>query len=259
MSAAKKWRLEVKLTKVQATQEQLERLRRLTVKRKGNKDDKKKNDYTDAPRSSFQTVTESPVRHRLSNLLDGSVPSPTRDKQGLLDDAEENVTSINCEGDALSTAETSSTPESTKACLFEAVSPSSDNNDSLPVMQDDDCITVPCYPDVVYGTCLQVKDTLNESLATDSQIADVGASWAQEKENSPANEGAEHHDEEQSSKDDTVLNVPEQQPELGHAAASNSCDVAVSDLPRVAALSESDIDYGSGFNTLEVCRYSLSS
>ena len=300
MLTAKKPLLQVtlSLTKVKVSQEQLKRLQKQKLSTKhlstSTKDEEKKEksatvNNEDASCSSSQITRESPVRHRLSNLLDGSVPSPYREHSVRPDYGDENVTNINCEGDQFDTAKSLSNPDSVKACLFHLVGNSVDD-DSSPPLQDRHCITLPCYPEVVTKTVLQVEESLTETGSASATLtADIGVASAQEHfSNEVMNQ---HHGEKHSNKNDAVLSVLEQAHEPRNTA-SNSSDVAVTDLPSGTCIflpgskenedivhgivdgeareksepledsgcgsmssskEDNSLDYASGYNTLEVC------
>lgn len=286
MPSAKTPRLQVTIPRLVASKDQLERLQKLSAKRKDKpKDEDKKQNYfklssRDAPGSSLQIERESPVRHRLSNLLDGTVPSPDCDKAERPTEGEESFTSINCENDKSNAA------ESVKANLFDPDSISSLDDGSLPVIHDEGYITVRCYPDVEAKTCLQVEGNGNEaSSANISSTTDTNVPSGWESENS-GNSGNEHHDEmhEQLSNTDAGLDGPEWN-------ASLSYDVTGSELPSNAlspvneepapslggvgakveselagdsgsglmssSVENSSIDYATDYSTLEVCTCTL--
>lgn len=232
MPTAKKPRLQVTIPRLVASKDQLERLQKLSAKRKEKPkgEDKKQNGFKlssrDAPDSSLQIARESPVRHRLSNLLDGTVPSPDCDNAGHPTEGEENVTSINCENDKSNAAELFPNPESVKANLFDPDDISCLDDGSLPVMHDEGYITVRCYPDVEAKTCLQVEGNGNEAYSANiSATTNANVPSGLERENS-GNGGSEQHDEihEQLSNDVAGLDVPE-------CNASLSYDVTGSEPP----------------------------
>ena len=283
MPTAKKPKLQVTLPRLEPSKDQLERLQRLSAKHKNKpKDEDKKQSGSKlssaaAPGSSLQIARESPIRHRLSNLLDGTVPSPDYDNAKLPTEGEDNVTSVNCENDKSNTVELLPNPDSVKSNLFEPDSISSLDDGSLPAVHDESYMTVPCYPDVIDNACLQVEENGNE--------ASSNVPSGLESENSD-NGGSENHDEmhEQLSNDDLGLDGPE-------CNASLSCDVTESEPPSDTLLpvdeepapsidgveakveselaedsgcglmpssaKDSSIDYATDYSTLEVCTCTL--
>ena len=292
MPTAKKPRLQVTISRLVASKDQLERLQKLSAKRKEKPkdEDKKQSGFKlssrDTPGSLLQIERESPVRHRLSNLLDGTVLSPDRDNAEHPTEGEENVTSINYENDKSNAAELLPNPESVKANLFDLGSISSLDDGSLPVMHDEGYITVRCYPDVEAKTRLQVEGNENESSSANiSSTTDANVPSGLEGEIS-GNGGSEQHDEihKQLSNDVAGLVVPE-------CNASLSYDVTGSDPPSgdllpvneepapslggveakkeseltgdsgsglmPSAAENSSIDYATDYSTLEVCTCTL--
>ena len=292
MPSAKKPRLQVTIPRLVASKDQLERLQKLSAKHKDKPkdEDKKQNCFKlssrDAPGSLQQIERESPVRHRLSNLLDGTVPSPDCDNAERPTEGEESFTSINCENDKSNAAELLPNPESVKANLFDPDSMSSLDDGSLPVMHDESYITVCCYPDVEAKTCLQVEGNGNEASSTNiSSTTDANVPSGWESENS-GNGGSEHHDEmhEQLSNDDSGLDGPEcnaslsydvtgseppsnalspvneePAPSLGGVGAKVESELAGDSGSGLMSSSteNSSIDYATDYSTLEVCTCTL--
>lgn len=209
-----------------------------------------------------RTVEESPTRHRLTNLLDGSSLSPYQDSTAHTN--EENVESINCTGEGqLNNAEGLSEPVSTVENLFcsqELVSP---DNGLSPLMHEKDCITVPCYPDVVSRTIMQVREGDTQTSSDNGSQADnvVNASVQDKEEDYETNQRL------QTTMVEEVPNVPEEGNEA-RSISPGSCDVLgqLSDgaRPNEKAAENEDakeghvedriIDYASDYDTLEVCR-----
>ena len=220
------------------------------------------------------TIEESPIRHRLTNLLDGTSLSPYEDTAEHTN--EENVKSINCvEGGQLNNAESLSGPVSTEENLFCSEEPLSSDNGLSPLTHEGVCITVPCDPDVVSKTCMQVELGCSQTLSDNNrQAADAITASVQGKEDHETNQTLEPASVEERS------SVSEEENEL-RSVSSDSCDVlrqlsnnAVPDereaengnaeegsgvMSRSAEVraEDSTIDYSSHYNTLEVCGTSL--
>ena len=250
------------------SQDQLAKLRKLSAKQTGtsnknnHREEKKGNDAVPITGASVSAhvVRESPVRHRLSNLLDGSAHSADYDAI-LPNDGDSHVTIINGEEETESACELLSNPESVKARLFDPVELPSVDDASLPLTQDEDCITVPCYPDVVAKTCLQVNGALRWGFPDDTNLAS-----AQDEKNS-SSEVTEHHEEVQSCNDaaddgesfrssGTFLPVNE---EVGPGSVESEAKLegelaGDSGCGSMSSIAEDNpIDYANGYNTLEVC------
>lgn len=285
------------------SEEQLENLRKKSAKRKNeasitSKEDEKKNGATlntSAAASSTSTaktvtetatttttttatvkepvttVEESPVRHRLSNLLDGSSLSPYRGSAAHAEEVEGVVKSISCKGDGpLNSVDSLSGPVSVEDNLFCSEGPLSFDDDCSSLLQEEDCITVPCYPDVISKTCMQVTEADNQTLSgNNSQEAGVNAAFAEDKE-----EGHEEHQRSQPANDDVVSNLAEEGP-VPRSATPSNCD-ALEQLPndalpenkeaengnaeegssamlKSAEVKDEATDYASHYDTLEVC------
>ena len=220
------------------------------------------------------TAEESPIRHRLTNLLDGTSLSPYEDSAEHTN--EENVKSINCEeGGQLNNAESLSGPVSTEENLFCSEEPFSSDHGLSPLTHEEVCITVPCHPDVVSKTCMQVEIGCSQALSdNDSQAADAITASVQDKEDLDTNQRLEPCSVEERSSVSEEGNEP-------RSVSSDSCDVlrqlstnAVPDeketengnaeegsgvMSRSAEARAEDrvIDYSSHYNTLEVCGTSL--
>ena len=220
------------------------------------------------------TVEESPIRHRLTNLLDGTSLDPYEDTAEHTN--EDDVKSINCvEAGQLNNAESLSGPVSTEENLLCSEEPLSSDNDSSPLTHEEVCITVPCLPDVVSRTCMQVELGCSQTLSdNNSEEADAITASVQDKEVHETNQTLEPSSVEERS------SVSEEENEL-RSVSSDSCDVlrqlsnnAVPDereaengnaeegsgvMSRSAEVraEDSTIDYSSHYNTLEVCGTSL--
>lgn len=85
------------------------------------------------------TATESPARHRLSDLLNGSSSGCQNDSHP--DHQEGNVEGTTCEvtnGESLF-------PKSPKASLFNSDEPFSNEDGCSPFSPEENCVTVPCH------------------------------------------------------------------------------------------------------------------
>ena len=218
------------------------------------------------------TLEESPIRHRLTNLLDGTSLSP----DGSAHTNEEVVRSINCEeGGQLNNAESLSGPVSTEEHLFRSEELLSTDNGLSPSTHEEFSVTVPCYPDVVSKTCMQVEMGCTQRLSdNDSQAADVITASVQDKEDHGTNQRLEPPSVEERS------SVSGEGNERG-SVSSGGCDV-LHQLSNNAVPNEKEaengnaeegsgvtsryaerragdrmIDYSSHYNTLEVCGTSL--
>lgn len=294
--AAKRPRLQVKIPRLKISEEQLENLRKRSAKGKSepsiirNEDDEKEvssvNTSTVPIVSSAGTVTaattatgleqvttveESPVRHRLSNLLDGSSITPHHETAEQPEE-EGNVESINCKGDGqLDNAESLSGQVPAQDNLFFSEDLLSFSDVCSPLLQEEDCITVPCYPDVVSKTCMQVSDTAEQTLSGDNEIeataSVITASQQDEKDHEESHES-------QTPSNDPAANLAEDGPIPGSAtpgncaAAEQRADDALPEnkkdenvnaeegsreMLESAEVKESTMDYASNYNTLEVC------
>ena len=275
----KKPRLVIQISKL--TQEQVEKLQRKkqSTKEKNASSKQKTESETNTNinhnkvfESSSQIVRESPVRHRLSNLLYGSELSPDRDHAVVPTFCDENTctTKIDLNENQL---ESSKNPDSVKACLFNPDRIAADDH-SAGLKQDEQCITLPCYPEVVTKTCLQVDETKSgsDSLAADGVFSTVETITGVDQ----------CHEQIQSSKYNTVSSLSEQvsQPKSSVNDATTDVSSGNSDLPSHNEVPENEesvplsgemkvdreaagdsgcssednsIDYASGYNTLEVC------
>ena len=193
------------------------------------------------------TVEESPTRHRLTNLLDGSSLSPYQDSAAHTN--EENVNSIDCKGGGqLNNAEGLPGPVSAEETLFCPEDlPSSDNGLS-PLMHEKDCITIPCDPDVVTKTIMQVEIGCTQTSSDNgSQAANaVTAASVQDKEERNISPGS-----------CDVLgqlskNARPDREEVENGNAEG--DSGVMSTSAEAHIQDSMIDYASHYDTLEVCR-----
>lgn len=218
------------------------------------------------------TVEESPVRHRLSNLLDGSSLSPYRGSAPHAEEEEGTDKSINCKGDGLlNSANSLSGPVSAGDNLFCSDDPLSVDDVCSPLLQEEDCITVPCYPDVISKTCMQVTEADSQTLSdNNSQEAAVNTAPAKDKEE----EDHEEHQRSQPANDDVVSNLAEEGP-IPISATPSSCD-ALEQPPNYALPENKEadngnaeegsramlksaegkdemMDYASHYDTLEVC------
>lgn len=221
------------------------------------------------------TEEESPIRHRLTNLLDGSSLSPYEDSAAHIN--EENVESFNCRGGGqLYNAESVSRPVPTEESLFCSSKLFSSDNGLSPLMYKEDGITVPCYPDVVSKTCMQVEMRCTQTWSDDdTQAADVITASVHDKEvdhetnqrlnpssledvSSALEEGNEQGSVSPGSCDilgQLSNNTVADEKEAGNGNAEEDCDV----MSRSAEVHAEDsrIDYSSHYNTLEVCGTSL--
>ena len=218
---------------------------------------------------------ESPIRHRLTNLLDGSSLSPYEDSAAHSN--EENGKSFNCKGGGrLNNAESVSGPVSTEENMFCSSELLSSDNGLSPLMHEEDCITVPCYPDVVAKTCMQVETGCTQTSSdNDSQAADVITASVQDKE-----EDHETNERLQPSCAEEMPSVPEEGNEPGSVSPSSSDvlgqlsnnteaddkeaenenaeeDSGVMSRSAEVRAEDRTIDYSSHYNTLEVCGTSL--
>ncbi|KAL9955136.1 hypothetical protein ACROYT_G036422 [Oculina patagonica] len=274
VKAAKRPRLQVKIPRLQLSAKQLENLRKRSAKHKNepsvaSKEDENKNSATlntsavasststtktvtetatttttttTTGKESVITVEESPVRHRLSNLLDGSSLSPYRSSAAHLEDEEGNVESINCKKDGLlNNAGSLSGPVSAEDNLFGSEDPLSVDDVCSPLLQEEDCITVPCYPDVISKTCMQVTEADNQTLSDNNsqEAAVINTAPAKDKEE----EDHEEHQRSQPANDDVVSNLAEEGP-IPISATPSSCD-ALEQPPNYALPENKEADNGN--------------
>ena len=218
------------------------------------------------------TVEESPTRHRLANLLDGSSLSPYQGSAAHTN--EENVNSIDCtRGGQLNNAEGLPGPVSAEETLFCPEDLLSSDNGLSPLMHEKDCITIPCDPDVVTKTIMQVEIGCTQTSSDNgSQAANAVTASVQDKE-----EDYEANQRVQPTSVEEVPNVPEEENDARNISPG-SCDVlgqlsnnarpdrkeaengnaegdsGVMSTSAEAHVQESMIDYASHYDTLEVCR-----
>ena len=249
------------------TKEQLEKLRKLSgrPKEKPNDKDQKPDGSklitTDQPVSSSEILKESPVAHRLTDLLGGVLSGQCHDNHSELSNSVDNKSNNTVQF---------KNPDAVRVRLFHPEEPTSVYDDSFPLVPDEDCFTVSCCPDVVERTCLQVKEDQNDSsLASYSPKADISAASGMKNEN-PGNEVTKQCDQAQLSTDNAVSdvqnfnvsncsNVRENQPSSGNFPQETvDSDITVKSRVTQDAMSSSagdnSIDYESGYNTLEVCQ-----
>lgn len=212
------------------------------------------------------------MRHRLSNLLYGSELSPDHDHAVVPTFCDENTctTKIDFNENQLKPPKN---PDLGKACLFNPDRIAADDH-SAGLKQDEQCITLPCNPEVVTKTCLQVDETKSgsSSLAANGVFSTVKTIAGVDQ----------CHEQIQSSKYDTVSSLLEQvsQPKSSVNDAAADVSSGNSDLPSHNEVPENEesvplsgemkvdrgaagdsgcssgdnsIDYASGYNTLEVC------
>lgn len=202
------------------------------------------------------------MRHRLSNLLDGSELSPDHDLAVVPTFCDENTCTTKIDSNENQLKPPKNT-DSVKACLFNPIGIAADDN-SAGLTQDEQCITVPCYPEVVTKTCLQVDETKSgsNSLAADGvfstvkTITGVNQCHGQiqsEQDSQPKSSVNDAATDVSSGNSDlpshnVVLESEEAVPLSGemkvdHEAAGDSGCYS----------GDNSIDYASGYNTLEVC------
>ena len=298
-SGAKRPKLQVRISRLELSEEQLQKLRKKSAKHKNepliaSNEDTKKNGAalntsaavsttskaktvtavtttttTTTEKQPVTTEEESPVRHRLSNLLDGSFLSPYRGSAA--EEEKGYVRSINCKGGGqLNNADCLSAPVSAEDNLFCSEELLSFDDVCSPLLQEEDCVTVPCYPDVVSKTCMQVTEAANQTLSdNNSQPACVISASLQDKEGDH-----EENQRPQPANDDLVSNLAEEGPVSRSATPDNgdaleqlpddvlpenkeaengSAEEGTSAMLKSAEVKDNMIDYASDYNTLEVC------
>ncbi|XP_022781777.1 uncharacterized protein LOC111322844 [Stylophora pistillata] len=177
----KKTRLQVTIPKLKLSEQQLQGLKKLTTKLQrasvnkecgipssitGVANTSTMEEVADLAPSTAQTVRrketitekESPVRHSLSDLLSGS--SVISHIETYPDCEEIDVERNVCE---VPTGKSCLNRKSPKACLFYSDEPLPSENGGSPSLWNKDCITVPCYPDVVSETCQQVAEDFGKT------------------------------------------------------------------------------------------------
>lgn len=258
--------MQLVIPKAPVTKKQLERLQKLSGRPKGepnNKDQKpdvSKLITADQPVLSPEMLKESPVAHRLTDLLGGH----DNDTE-LYSSSSQTVTDVNCLDNKSNDTVQCKNPDAVRARLFDPKEPT-----SFPLMQGEGCVTDSCCPDVVKRTYLEVEENQNDSsLANYSPKADIGAASGMKNETS-GNEVAKHCDQVHLSIENDVSdaqtfdvsncsNVREYQSSIGSFLQETvNSDITVKSGVTQDAMSSSEgensIDYESGYNTLEVCQ-----